>query len=410
MKINEILKGDLLKNVIYHIKNELINVIFKVRTFIIDKKENVSMLYSRKNILLSILIVLLIVCVTGCKSDKYNTEYIKLSDKYSTEYIKLSDEFDVFAPVAPFEDGLIPVRKSGKYGYINKEGNEVISCVYDYAGSFSEDLAVIKKNNKYGVIDKEGNEVIPCAYDTLSNFSEGFAQFTALDRADNWMGYVGRNGNEIIVISDFLFSRNFSEGLALVCKDGKYGYIDKNGTEVIPLIYDGAYDFSEGLALVCKDGKYGYIDKNGTEVIPLIYDGAKDFVEGLALVCKDGKYVYIDKNGTEVIPFIYDSGYDFVDGRGTVKKDGKWGYLDKNGDVQYTLGTYQLVMPLSNGLFLVGNGYDPKTFTMYKYGYIDENGSEVIPCEYDYISDFSDGIAFASKGKQMYIVKINKVD
>jgi len=376
MKINEILKGDLLKNVIYHIKNELINVIFKVRTFIIDKKENVSMLYSRKNILLSILIVLLIVCVTGCKSDKYNTEYIKLSDKYSTEYIKLSDEFDVFAPVAPFEDGLIPVRKSGKYGYINKEGNEVISCVYDYAGSFSEDLAVIKKNNKYGVIDKEGNEVIPCAYDTLSNFSEGFAQFTALDRADNWMGYVGRNGNEIIVISDFLFSRNFSEGLALVC----------------------------------KDGKYGYIDKNGTEVIPLIYDGAKDFVEGLALVCKDGKYVYIDKNGTEVIPFIYDSGYDFVDGRGTVKKDGKWGYLDKNGDVQYTLGTYQLVMPLSNGLFLVGNGYDPKTFTMYKYGYIDENGSEVIPCEYDYISDFSDGIAFASKGKQMYIVKINKVD
>ena len=40
--------------------------------------------------------------------------------------------------------------KDEKWGFVNKEGKEVIPCMYDYAGSFSEGLAAVGKNEKYG--------------------------------------------------------------------------------------------------------------------------------------------------------------------------------------------------------------------------------------------------------------------
>ncbi len=48
--------------------------------------------------------------------------------------------------------------------FINKAGKEVIERRYQdvpyYVGQFSEGLAAVKWNNKWGFIDKEGKEVI----------------------------------------------------------------------------------------------------------------------------------------------------------------------------------------------------------------------------------------------------------
>jgi KWG Leptospira. len=38
------------------------------------------------------------------------------------------------------------VKKSGKFGYIDKTGKVVIEPVFDYAESFSEGLARVKKS------------------------------------------------------------------------------------------------------------------------------------------------------------------------------------------------------------------------------------------------------------------------
>ena len=41
-----------------------------------------------------------------------------------------------------------------------------------------------------------------------------------------------------------------------------------------------------------------------------------------------------------------------------------------------------------------------------KWGYIDKTGKEVIPIEFDYVSDFSEGLAAVEKnGKYRYIIK-----
>jgi len=229
-----------------------------------------------------------------------------------------------------FSEGLAAVKKSGKWGYIDKTGREAIPFIYDDAddaNSFSEGLAAVKKGGKRGYIDKTGKVAIPLIYDFADLFSEGLA---SVEKEDKW-GYIDQTGRAVIpLIYDMAYS--FSEGLAAVGKGGKRGYIDQAGREAIPFIYDWAWSFSEGLASVKKGGKWGYIDQTGKVAIPLIYDFADSFSEGLASVEKGGKWGYIDRTGKVAIPFAYDEAYcPFREGLARVVKDGKYGYIDKSG-------------------------------------------------------------------------------
>ena len=157
-----------------------------------------------------------------------------------------------------FSEGLAKVKLNDKWGFINKDGREVIPCKYDWVNLFLKGLAKVKLNRKYGYIDRTGREVIPCKYDGINAFSEGLAKVELND---------------------------------------KYGYIDRTGREVIPCKYDGIGDFVEGLALVILNWKLGFIDKIGREVIPLKYDSASQFYRGLAHAKLNGKQGYIDKQG-----------------------------------------------------------------------------------------------------------------
>ena len=59
---------------------------------------------------------------------------------------------------------LVKVKRADLWGFINKEGREIIPCKYDIANSFSDGLAAVMCNNKWGFIDKDGKEVIPSRY------------------------------------------------------------------------------------------------------------------------------------------------------------------------------------------------------------------------------------------------------
>ena len=229
--------------------------------------------------------------------------------------------------VYSFSEGLARVRLDGKEGFIDKSGNEVIPLKYDEAEDFSEGLAVVELDGKYGFIDKNGNEVVPCTYDRAHDFSEGLA-FVGLDGK---CGFIDNSGNVVVPLK-YDDAKSFSEGLARVCLDGKWGFIDKSGKVVIPCKYGWADKFSEGRARVCLGGKDGFIDKSGNEVVPLKYDEAHSFSEGLAVVRLGGKYGFIDKSGNEVIPFKYDQALNFFEGLARVELDGKWGYIGKRGN------------------------------------------------------------------------------
>lgn len=380
-------------------------------------------------------------------------------------------QYDV---VQTFHDGMAAVLKDGKWGYISSDGKEVITCSipkqYDvcidredygffrdngYIRNFSEGMVPVAKETsgakhnyervlKWGYMNKEGKLVVDYIYDEAADFSEGLAWVAN----DEYQGFIDKQGNKVLdgakyfVADAGMLNYAFHNGLACVVKmddegNAKYGYINKQGEEVVPCKYDAANPFSEGKAAVaiykednadaqfpyeysyidvkgnvlfsCKEGlktgdfhegmawftsneqQYGFIDTTGTEVIPMRYytdeiampkfiadfhegytlSGAEDFVgtesitvyrlmdkmmvrpafkvegpvyEGVALNSADKKFGFIKPDGTQAIPCEYDytpscvsgdmlsSSYRFSNGVAAVRKNGKWGYIDHNGN------------------------------------------------------------------------------
>jgi len=325
-------------------------------------------------------------------------------NKYSLEGLaKVVVNYD---EVCDFHEGLARVYKGDKYGFIDKMGNEVIPCIYDFMEevdlNFHDGLAFVRQGDKHFFINKEGKEAFPYNYDTGLNFSDGLA----LVWKDRKCGYIDTKGNEVIALTDKYYGTSFHDGLAAVGNnDGKYGFIDKKGELVIPMRFDVEEDgvtseFHEGYAVACKNGKYGYIDKSGKEVIPCKYDEANDFNDGMALVAvkdKDNGYLfgYIDTEGKEIIPCRYCPAGDFCDGIAIVAKDMKFTIIDKKGNEvaalsqQYENATFSF----SEGMARVSRFMDSER----KSGYIDVHGKEIIPCIYSGFSNFSEGLALVEK-------------
>ena len=191
--------------------------------------------------------------------------------------------------------------------------------------------------------------------------------------------------------------------------NGKFGMVDDGGIEIVSCKYTNAGHFQEGMAMVTLNNKYGYIDESGNEVIPLIYNNVKSFSEGLAAVeNENNKWGFINKNGRIIIAPKYDEVEKFENGAAKVfigqkvKKEsilvssryeyiGKWGLIDKNGRETVPC-KYNEMEDFSEGLASVKNSNE-------KWGFINRHGEEVVACKYDAVENLSNGLAKVFIGK-----------
>ena len=93
--------------------------------------------------------------------DKY--VLIGINNKYgfadkATGQIVIPPIYEIDYSGWSFNEGLIPVKKDGKYGYINEHNQIVISFNYDDAFEFSEGFAVVQRYGKYGYVDRFGHD------------------------------------------------------------------------------------------------------------------------------------------------------------------------------------------------------------------------------------------------------------
>src|SRR5208282_4950282 len=193
---------------------------------------------------------------------------------------------------------LLPVKVSGKWGYVDGTGKLVINPQFDYANDFHEGRAAVclgkpctwwdapsPSDSRWGFVDASGKMVITPQYGGATDFSEGVASVCTGDCSSNptkpfSRGYIDPDG-KVVIPMQFGIASSFSEGLAQVCvgqcqwdKDtgysGKFGFIDHSGRFVVNPQYDNAWDFKNGFAKITvgkgDDAKTGYIDKTGRTI------------------------------------------------------------------------------------------------------------------------------------------------
>lgn len=362
--------------------------------------------------------------ITEIDRSRYNDkdDDIQLSQQFSQNICKYDEVLDNFS------DGLLPVTKNKKLGYINAKGEEVIPCTLKYYiepgmddgsvifGRFKEGLAKVcsfdgesgaeesfgAKNIKFGYMDKMGKIIIPPIYQTAGDFSEGKAYVSS----ETFNGFIDITGKKLFEIKGMI-DRNleFVDGMLMTTDtdNNQYLFYNSEGKVVLKISMDKYWrlsNFHEGLAYFehydnindCIDRK-GFIDKNGIEVLNLTeYKIINSFSEGLAAVSKDGnKFGFINTQGEIVIPCQYE-GYstegdmlefnDFHDGVCLVQTQNI--YINKKNEIVLRVKEGVNCSDMSQGLALI-NEYNSGT-NISIYGIVTLNGYSTLDHQDKYLA------------------------
>lgn len=219
-----------------------------------------------------------------------------------------------------------------KCGYVDRAGKFTVIPDSDLAIDFAEGLAPVRKNGRMGYIDKSFKDVIPYKFKSAGRFYDGRARVYLFNGHHYYIDSAGK----------ILFPEGgeFSEGKAFLKRRGKYGFIDTNGRTIVPFVYQNANHFGDGLGGVKLNGKWGFVNEKGKLVISPQFEAVSVFAEGLAAVKIKGKWGFVDKDGKVVIPPQFDEWtYYFENGLCEVHVGNKAGYINHQG---------VFVWPLSN--------------------------------------------------------------
>lgn len=303
-----------------------------------------------------------------------------------------------------FSNGLARiVEHNGNTYFIDTTGKIVFNLGVEEAGEFdSNGLNWVRSSitGKYGIINKAGQEIAHFQYDKLSIVGNKLYYNSGLLRAerDGKVRFLNTLGQEVFTVDpegklNIAYVGDFANGMCLV-KDiyNQVGYIDTTGYQAVYCMYEEGWDFSAaGIARIKRNGYYGYINKINAYAVQPEYVELYAPVNGIALarryVIINNQYVlkygYVNVvTGVEQIAFTYDHARSFSEGLAYVDVYGQYGHLIKGfinelGTVLFYVSYYDEVGDFHSGLaYAIKNG---------KYGYISkaENGKMVITARYD---------------------------
>lgn len=352
------------------------------------------------------------------KADKYGMRcgYIsKSSGKWLTKKdFETCEEFknEKYAVVAKF------VKKSSQkifYGFIDYTGKIVVPLIYSYASNVRGGFAMVSLSKKRytddvgyqsGIIDVGSNKIVmplEFNYETLAMFNNANGDITFFcgakkkkySRLDE-IHFYGKEGELLGVYDSY---KVYSDGYVVVKKDGLYEVFDLNFNKVLPqkfsnVFSDGNNLFNEGKASFTLAGKLVFIDRHGNVLnTPTTKSYSEIRKESFnRRVVRDGQYYgYIDENGKEITPIEFTEANDFrSDLYATYKKGNSiyYGLIDYNGKIVVGCCKYEYIDNFIEGLALVRREG--------KYGFINEQGKEVIPTKYKDCTYFNKGVAVCS--------------
>jgi hypothetical protein len=333
----------------------------------------------------------------------------------------------------------IPVQRNGYWGFLDFQGDIVISPKFDDIGEEERGLLAVKYLNEWGVMDLFGNWLLKPAYDEITftrsailarnEFSYSlfddrgkilFKTGDVVEDKDNYLliqsmdtlfgaisnkgtylldpvfdkvGKVGPYyygerssgtilcdtlGKVVVPLDDGVAEFNgFSEDYFRILKDNRFGFVDMEGRLRIANRYEDAGLFVEGLCAIKINDKWGFIDLQEKLVIQPVFDWVSNFDEGLCIVRVNDRFGLIDSEGKWVSqPKFIRIDHQQNSGYILIDEEHRVGAADQNGN--YTLSpNFEMIREVSNGLLICKrNG---------KYGIMDQQGYTRIPFKYETI-------------------------
>lgn len=318
---------------------------------------------------------------------------------------------------------VLHVGKDGKQGLMRLDGTFFIPMKYsainfnyngtDNAYFYNSDAFIgAKLYDKFCIINLEGKQITEAKYDH-SDVDYYKSRFN--------------NNNQL----------QFKNGTGKFIANGTTETIDNYGKNLKPIYYDAILDYGSQYSRGIKNGYFTLL-KNENPISATNYTYIDAFVKGLAKVYKNNLVGLINTDGKEVLPVEYDFVGPFFNGQAKIKKQGKWGLIDDSFNiilkpigtwVDYFQGNYArlgvngIILFINrkqeyneklsfayadlfiDGIARVGKGINLGTndgLVYTRYGFIDVNGTPIIPLIYKTIGDFYEGLVWASNSSDKF--------
>ena len=220
-----------------------------------------------------------------------------------------------------------------------------------------------------------------------------------------------KQGYQLLLLLTFLFFNltaqkfdNQSYRITWLVKNNKFTLIDVRTKHVIiPPTYDEAHLYSDNISVVKLGKKYGFVNSSGEKLTEVVYDKTWNYNKNLILVQHNDKYKFLDKEGLldgnlgfageiDGDEVEYDQViFSHVDDYGIVMLADKYGYINQEG---------KEVIPL---VFESATFFEDNFATVRldgKWGVIDRNGNRLVDFKYNYLGTFNNGTVIAKKRKK----------
>lgn len=228
--------------------------------------------------------------------------------------IRTSDTFD---QVSRFSNGMARVRKNGKFGFVNEQGNLQIACIYKIAGHFYDGYSLVFNGYTHALIDLNGNIILDYldhSYPQVFGMRAGtpilYGLYSLVDHIDN-------SNLNIIVIN-------------LVTREEVYSVYLRYHIVVAKKICHVYYPIEDLDENICEEFKY--YEPVVSEIFrrPNVRNFRPDGILRL------GGYGFINTYGCLVCTNMMSSfSYDFVDSKTHIYDRGK--RIDEEGNlINYT--------------------------------------------------------------------------
>lgn len=144
----------------------------------------------------------------------------------------------------PFYGNGGAVMRNGRWGVVNKKGEEVIDFKYTMFPfpfidtTSNKEYYIFTKENKVGVIDLDGKTIIPFKWDEIRYLNYAILE---LRRGQSCYLYFMKTGEKNAIKKDMIICREFDDYGKTIVRDlelNKYGIMDTSCTIVQPCIYN----------------------------------------------------------------------------------------------------------------------------------------------------------------------------
>ncbi len=262
---------------------------------------------------------------------------VDLIDSKGKRVVDLSrySQVDVFQ----LNEGLLPVQRGGKVGYVTMSGREVVPAIYDvmigdaltkgWARPANDNRIIVKKQGNFGIIDGNNKVILSFSsdYQTISDYESGSAKVVKNDGSVIWLDENARkiappkkqqanssqpSANTNMGTAVNTAKRNAASNNArpsnksATSKSTSTGNNSRNTPLNTPLNTPSNAVRAEVWQTAKRDGKWGFVSHNDVPMINFAFDEVTPFSEGLAGVKIDNKWGFVDLSGQLVIPFRFE--------------------------------------------------------------------------------------------------------